>query len=410
MDLRNSFIFFSSYYDAISKLPPEEQGAIYKAIIEYAENNQISTVEISDFEAINGLGLKAKFQNDTYYIGNYNFTKELNIENDSAKNMMDFLINQAKIPLIVIKNSEICAIIAVKDNIKTNSINAISILKQMEIKTIMLSGDNQITANIVAKQVGVDEVYAEVKPDEKLKIINDLKTDNKNLVAMVGDGVNDAPALSTADLSIAIGAGSEIAIDSSDIILKRNDLLDVVNIIKLSKRVLKTIKLGLFWAFFYNVICILVSTGSFYYGFGFKINPMIGTIAMSFSSVSVVLNALTINLFKPIQAQKNKKLYTGDVENQLENFANYSENECKIDQIETNFIKNKEKGDKTMEFYVKGMMCQNCQKHVKTVLENSGVKVIEVNLENKKVTVDTSKTKADIFAILAEAGYDATEE
>lgn len=162
----------------------------------------------------------------------------------------------------------------------------------------MLTGDNAATANVIAREVGVSEVIADVHPAEKQRVIESLKTDGKHLVAMVGDGVNDAPALTAADLGIAIGGGSDVAMECSDIVLLRNDLMDVLNVISLSRRVLNTIRLGLFWAFFYNFVCVIIATGAFYYVNGFKINPMIGALAMSVSSVSVVLNALTINFFK----------------------------------------------------------------------------------------------------------------
>lgn len=381
-----------------------------RSITEFADSKGAKELTISNFESIDGFGIKANYNDDKYYIGNIRFLERLKIDNENVQIKYNLLVNEAKIPLIVVKNNTICAIIAVKDKIKENSVRAISMLKQMGIKIVMLTGDNKNTAQIVAQQVGVDEVYAEVRPDEKLNIINSLKTDKKHLVAMVGDGVNDAPSLLSADLGIAIGAGSEIAIETSDIVLLKSDLLDVVNIIRLSSRILKTIKLGLFWAFFYNSICVLIATGLFYYSFGFKINPMIGTIAMSISSVSVVLNALTINSFKPIQINKN---YTNKNLLNKKSAKNYNFNP-KINDIILNLeeIKkyNTKKGENIMEFYVKGMMCQNCQNHIKTALENNGIEVSTINLDTKKVIVNTTKSKSEVFDIIKSAGYEATND
>ena len=249
----------------------------------------------------------------------------------------------------------------------------------------MLTGDNKKVANAIAKEVAVDEVIAEMLPTDKQKIIQSFKQDDKHLVAMVGDGVNDALALASADLGIAIGGGSDVALETSDIILLRNDLLDVLNVIELSKRTLFTIKLGLFWAFFYNIICVAIATGFFsYINPSLKINPMISSIAMSISSVSVVLNALTINFFKPRKS---------NIENK------------KID-------KNKEKKNnmKKIVLSVDDMMCQHCVNHVETACKNlTGVKDAKANLSEKNVeiTCDESLDINEVIEAIKKAGYDA---
>ena len=261
---------------------------------------------------------------------------------------------------------------------------AIEELKKAGINVVMLTGDNKNTANKIASEVGVDTVYSEVLPEEKLEIINKLKTTTRGLVAMTGDGVNDSPALAGADLGVAIGAGSDVAIDSADIVLLRNDLMDVYNAIRLSKRVLFTIKLGLFWAFFYNLICVVLSTGFMYYitDGSFKMTPMIGSIAMSISSVSVVLSSLTINFFKPIRVLSNVNL---DRENIKE--------------------------DKKMEvkLNVEGMMCNHCKAHVEEACK-SVENVVEAvaTLENKEVVVtynDTISLEA-LKEAITKAGYE----
>lgn len=268
---------------------------------------------------------------------------------------------------------------AVKDEVKKNSLEAITELQKRKINVVMLTGDNEKTANAIAKEVGVDKVIAEVYPSDKQKVINSLKTDNKHLVAMVGDGVNDALALTSADLGIAIGAGSDIALESSDIVLLRNDLMDVLNVISLSKRVLNTIKGNLFWAFFYNCIGISLACGLFYPAFGIKLNPMIGSLAMSISSVCVVINALTINLFK-----------------------------VKKTKVEIKEIKEEEKMN-TLVLNVEGMMCPRCKAHVENACKSvNGVVDAVASVEEKNVTVTFSGEvlKDEVVLSITNAGYD----
>lgn len=247
----------------------------------------------------------------------------------------------------------------------------------------MLTGDNKNTAKKIASEVGVSEVYSEVLPEDKLRIINELKDKKQGLVAMVGDGVNDAPALATADLGIAIGAGSDIALETADIVLLRNDLMDVNNAIMLSKRVLFTIKLGLFWAFFYNLVCVVLSTGFLYYltDGSFKMTPMIGSLAMSISSVSVVLSALTINFFKPYRIE-----------------ANYEENKTV-----------KEENKMEIKLNVEGMMCGHCKAHVEEACKSvKNVDEAIASLENKDVVVTYHDYVSvdDLKAAITKAGYE----
>lgn len=255
------------------------------------------------------------------------------------------------------KNGKVVGTILVKDEIKPSSKEAVRRLKEKKIEVIMLTGDNRIVAENIAGEVGIDHVISEVLPEDKQKVIQSLKTDDRHLVAMVGDGVNDALALTSADLGIAIGGGSDVTLESSDIVLLRNDLLDVVNVIALSKRVLRTIKGNLFWAFFYNCIGVVLASGIFYYSFGLKLNPMIGALAMSFSSVFVVLNALTINFFRV---------------------------ERKDDREKEKKMKQEEKAVLDVE----GMMCEHCVKHVKeAALRAEGVRSCEVSLKDGKATL-----------------------
>lgn len=349
------------------------------AICEYALANSSNIVNIDSYQSLEGKGITGQIGNDIYYIGNYKLAIELNIKNEKIEELNDKLSSDGKTALIVIKNNQIAAVMAVKDEVKKNSLEAITELQKRKINVVMLTGDNEKTANAIAKEVGVDKVIAEVYPSDKQKVINSLKTDNKHLVAMVGDGVNDALALTSADLGIAIGAGSDIALESSDIVLLRNDLMDVLNVISLSKRVLNTIKGNLFWAFFYNCIGISLACGLFYPAFGIKLNPMIGSLAMSISSVCVVINALTINLFK-----------------------------VKKTKVEIKEIKEEEKMN-TLVLNVEGMMCPRCKAHVENACKSvNGVVDAVASVEEKNVTVTFSGEvlKDEVVLSITNAGYD----
>ena len=343
-----------------------------KAIIEYVRNKNIKLLKTNDYESIEGYGISGSINGIKYFAGNLKLANKLNIDTEKIKNVIEELAKTGKTPLIFMDEKNILGIIALRDPIKENSKFAVNSLKKMGIKVIMLTGDNRKTAISIASEVGIDDVYSDVLPQDKMRIIQELKDTNKHgVVAMVGDGVNDALALTTADLGIAIGGGADIAMESADIVLLRSDLLDVANVVSLSKRVLFTIKGNLFWAFFYNCIGIILASGIFYYSYGIKLNPMIGSLAMSFSSVFVVLNALTINLFK---IKKN----------------------------------NKEESE-MIELIVEGMMCKHCVMHVTEALKKvSGVTEVEVNLKKKLAQVkgDAVDSNALIEAV-TEAGYKA---
>ena len=340
-----------------------------KAIKNYL--NLDNSLEVSDITMLEGLGVKAYIDKDEYYIGNYRY-----LENISNIDEIKKLESEGKTALIVLKNNELVGYLALKDELRSNAACAIEEIKKLKIETIMLTGDNKDVANAIAKDAKIDKVYSEVLPVDKGNIINSLKGDG--LVAMVGDGVNDAIALTNADIAISVSSGSDIAINSSDIVLIRNDIMDISNVIRLSKRSLNTIKLCLFWAFFYNVICVIIATGIFYYPFNFSINPMIGSIAMSISSVSVVLTALTINLFKPHKSLNNKL----DIE------MKGSEN--------------------NMEIKVEGMMCKMCVKHVEEACLKSGAKTAVASLENKNVTVTGDVDLNKLVKAINDAGYKAS--
>ena len=278
-------------------------------------------------------------------------------------------------------------VIAVADVVKPTSAQAIQELSGLGIEVVMLTGDNAKTAQAIQRQVGVDRVVAEVFPQDKEKEIRRLQDSGKK-VAMVGDGINDAPALARADVGIAIGAGTDVAIESADIVLMKSDLLDVSTAIQLSKAVIRNIKQNLFWAFIYNIIGIPIAAGVFFLSFGWKLNPMLGAFAMSFSSVFVVSNALRLRLFRA----KHEV---------------YPENR----QAEVDIGKNNQKGVfQNMEkvLFIEGMVCGNCVKHVHKALTGlEGVQEAVVELESKtaKVRLDSSVSDDTLKAAVEDAGY-----
>ncbi len=380
-----SFESDSDLLSVIYSLENMSEHPLALSMIEYAKENNANLLEVKEFKTTDGRGIEGIVNNSKYFIGNYKSVEELKLNTKELEDKVNNLSYQGKTPLLIIKDNKVVGLIAVKDEVKESSKQAISELRNKGIKVIMLTGDNRKTAEAIAKEVNVDEVISDVHPEDKQKVINSLKTNDKNLIAMVGDGVNDAPALTSADLGIAIGGGSDIAIESADIVLLRNDLLDVLNVISLSKRVINTIKLSLFWAFFYNFVCVILSTGFLYYltDKKFMMTPMIASVAMSISSVSVVLTSLTINFFK-VKKAKNS------------NNSSVS-------------IKEKNKMQ-TKVIYVDGMMCNHCKAHVEEACKKvPGVSDAVVSLQDKNVTVTCEEKVTDeaLKKSIKEAGYEA---
>lgn len=371
------------YLSYIYSLEGMSEHPLALAITEYAKKKGAEKLKVDEFQALDGKGIEGVIDGHRYYIGNQ---KGLGKEISSYKD----LENDGKTVLYIEKDKEFLGILAVRDEVKETSKEVISILKDMDIEVIMLTGDNKITANAIAKSIGIDTVISDVIPKDKASVIEKLKSEGK-MVAMVGDGVNDAPALTIADLGIAIGAGSDAAQESSDIVLVRNDLFDVVNAIRLSKRVLFTIKLGLFWAFFYNLICVFLASGILYHltKGQFQMKPEYGSIAMSISSVSVVLNALSINFFK-IKRNPSKE----------------TEMNQNINQVEE---KKEENQMASIVIGVDGMMCKHCVAHVEKACKDvAGVSDAKASLEDKNVTVtcDATVTEDALKKAITDAGYD----
>jgi len=386
-------------------LEAKSEHPISKAIIDYAKSNNINLIENSEFEVHAGNGLAAKIGGDSIIAGNAAFiskmlestcteteAKSSNI--NAIDNMITELASQGKTPVFFAKNKKLLGIIVVADAIKEDSAKAILELKNMGIHVVMLTGDNEITAGVIAQKAQVDEVLAGVKPDGKAAAIRGLMQHGK--VIMVGDGINDAPALTSADIGIAIGAGTDIAIDAADVVLMKSSLIDVAASIRISRATIKNIYENLFWAFFYNIIGIPLAAGCYVAAFGWTLNPMFGAAAMGLSSFCVVSNALRLNLVKVYNSVKDKKI----------------KNDIKGDLIrkETNNIENgKGKEEKEMKITVKGMMCGHCEAHVQKALEAvDGIERAAASHEENLVTITSTKDidEAVIKAVVEDAGYE----
>ena len=319
-----------------------------KAIMERAKTDEIAVAEVTDFSAVVGNGLTAILAGKMIKAGNLAFvSKFVKVSDDMRAKAVEFS-KEGKTPLFFAADDRLCGIIAVADTIKEDSPEAVRQLKNMGIRVVMLTGDNEQTANAIGKQAGVDEVIAGVLPDGKEAVIRKLKKQGR--VAMVGDGINDAPALTRADMGIAIGAGSDVAIDAADVVLMKSRLIDVPAAVRLSRATLTNIHENLFWAFFYNVIGIPLAAGLWYPLLGWKLNPMFGAAAMSLSSFCVVTNALRLNLCRVYDPKHDRKA-TPDRKNKTDK-SNESEEKSMT---------------KTMN--IEGMMCGHCEARVKKALE-----------------------------------------
>ena len=319
-----------------------------KAIMERAKTDEIAVAEVTDFSAVVGNGLTATLAGKMIKAGNLAFvSKFVKVSDDMRAKAVKFS-KEGKTPLFFAADDRLCGIIAVADTIKEDSPEAVRQLKNMGIRVVMLTGDNEQTANAIGKQAGVDEVIAGVLPDGKEAVIRKLKKQGR--VAMVGDGINDAPALTRADMGIAIGAGSDVAIDAADVVLMKSRLIDVPAAVRLSRATLTNIHENLFWAFFYNVIGIPLAAGLWYPLLGWKLNPMFGAAAMSLSSFCVVTNALRLNLCRVYDPKHDRKA-TPDRKNKTDK-SNESEEKSMT---------------KTMN--IEGMMCGHCEARVKKALE-----------------------------------------
>ena len=361
-------------------LETKSEHPLAKAIVEKAEERQISSLDIKDFESKTGNGLCGTLDNSKIYAGSSKYISTV-CDISSVKNDIERLSNDGKTPLLFAKDEKLIGVIAVADTIKKDSPEAIKQLKNMGIRVVMLTGDNKRTADAIGKQTGVDMVISDVLPDGKEAVVKKLQAFGK--VAMVGDGVNDAPALTRADVGIAIGAGADVAVDSADVVLMNSKLSDVCSAIRLSRKSLTNIKENLFWAFIYNIIGIPLAAGVWIPITGWTLNPMFGAAAMSLSSFCVVMNALRLNFVNITSPKSDKKI--------KEVYIDYTE-EFKM----------------TKTIKIDGMMCPHCEATVKKALEAiDGVTSATASHTEKQATVELSKDvdTAVLEQAVVDAGY-----
>ena len=366
-----------------ASLEKRSEHPLAKAILKYAGEQQMTVEDVSEFEALPGNGLTAVRKGVKLAGGNYAFIRTQTEVSENLLKQSEALAEQGKTPMFFTENGRLAGIIAVADTMKEDSRQAVSELRNMGIRVVMLTGDNERTARAIGAQAGVDDVIAGVLPDGKESVIRQLQKYGK--VAMVGDGINDAPALTRADMGIAIGAGTDVAIDAADVVLMKSRLSDVAAAVRLSRATLRNIHENLFWAFFYNVIGIPLAAGVWIPIFGWTLNPMFGAAAMSLSSFCVVTNALRLNLFNMHDAKKDKKLKNPVIIKEL------------VDNNKTNHNQeNKEIGTMKKTMKIEGMMCGHCEATVKKALEGlEGVASAEVSHEAGTAVVELSSDVSD---------------
>ena len=378
-----------------------------EAIVNYCVTNNISLEKVTDFNALFGKGIEGTVSGTHYFAGNEKMMEEKGISlSTEQKNQIQALAKQGRTPLLFADEKQFLGIVAVADVVKPTSKEAVQKFRDYGIHVIMLTGDNEVTAQAIKEQVGIDEVIAGVLPTQKEEKISALKQAGHK-VAMIGDGVNDAPALASADVGIAIGAGTDVAIESADIVLMKNDLLDAVGAVKLSKAVIRNIKENLFWAFFYNSIGIPLAAGVLYPLFQIKLNPMFGAAAMSLSSVCVVSNALRLRWVKLHDAKKTQSEPYQDVA--ASTIADINQHNALDNNIKST---NNDKGESTMTttISIEGMMCAHCQAHVEKALkEVAGVTEVTVSLENKNAVVTGDASVEALKQAVVDAGYEVTD-
>ena len=375
-----------------------------EAIVKKAEACSAAFQEVSDYEMIPGQGIAGTIDKARCLAGNRKLMETNRIDISVAAGLQEKLADEGKTPLYFAQGGKFLGVIAAADVVKPTSREAIARLQEMGMDVIMLTGDNARTAEAIKKQVGIKTVIADVLPQDKEEKVRRLQ-EQGHKVAMVGDGINDAPALARADVGIAIGAGTDVAIESADIVLMKSDLMDAASAVSLSRAVMRNIKQNLFWAFFYNAIGIPVAAGVLYPAFHILLNPMIGAAAMSFSSVSVVSNALRLRFFTP-----KWKHESGTADLQTTGNGGMMEQSTAAAEIADRIAQNDEsKGETTMKKTIKieGMMCQHCVKAATKALEGvAGVTAVTVSLEDKQAVVEGTATDEALTAAIVDAGYE----
>lgn len=382
-------------------LEKSSEHPLAEAIISEAEKRDLEAYQLSDFENIPGSGISGIIMDKKYRAGNIRLLQNAGIESNDIEEIAQKLAEEGKTPLYVAENNQLIGLVAVADVLKHDSAAAVKALKNMGLEVIMLTGDNRKTAEYIQQQAGVDKVIAEVLPQDKEKEIARLQSTGQKVI-MVGDGINDAPALTRADVGIAIGAGTDIAIESAGVVLMRSSLNDLVTALQLSRKVMRNIKENLFWAFFYNVAGIPLAAGVFFSLLGWKLNPMFAAAAMSLSSVTVVLNALRLLRFKPQFA------FSGN-NNSPQNVEIKAEGEIRSHKIENSNFKNTIMTQKTLT--ISGMSCGHCSARVEKTLNNiEGIEAkvfLETNTAELKLTRDVSND--ELKKTIDMIGYEVTD-
>ena len=379
---KDEFLTLAASMEHLSEHPLSD------AIVKEASSKNLKLCKVNNFESIIGMGIKAELNNKLYYAGNLRLMNDKGINTKDYEKIYDDFSKEGKTSMYFANSNEVIGLIAVQDIAKESSKLAIDLLKKENYEITMVTGDNKNTAEAIRSKLNIDKKFAEVLPQDKDKVVSSLQKEGKK-VAMVGDGINDAPALARADIGIAIGKGSDIAIDSADIVLVKNSLLDIVKSIDLSKATIKIIKENLFWAFFYNIILIPVAAGLLYPLAGITLNPMFASFAMSFSSVFVCLNSLRLRNFK-------SKVSSYEKIDSKEEIDNKNSEEI-MSELNKMIVK------------VDGMSCNNCAKHVKNALEDlPGIDNAEINLENADAVVKYfgSINEKEIEKAITDAGYE----
>ena len=366
-----------------ASLEKPSEHPLAEAIVREAEERKIPLVPVRDFEAVHGRGVRAEVQGSHYLAGNRAMMEESGIDLGAERLMADGLAENGKTPLYFAQDGRLMGLIAVADTVKPSSAEAMRGFRALGIDVVMLTGDNQRTADAIGRELGVTKVIAEVLPQDKEAVIASLQTEGRR-VAMVGDGINDAPALARSDVGLAIGAGTDVAIESADIVLMKSDLLDAVTAVELSKATIRNVKQNLFWAFIYNIIGIPLAAGVWFPLTGWQLNPMFAAAAMSLSSVSVVSNALRLKLFKPRRSHPAESVPTG-----ADGHIDMKKEVCQMEKKLT----------------IDGMMCQHCVAHVSKALNSLPGVTASVDLDTKTATVSGIASDEALKKAVEEAGY-----
>ena len=370
-------------------LESKSEHPLAAAVCKKALAEGVNAEEITDYRTHAGSGVSGSLGSALLQGGSYRFVRAHALRDDSMERIGQALAGEGKTPLYFSKDNQLIGMIAVQDTAKQEAAQVIAKLKKMGIRSVMLTGDNEATANAIGKGLNLDTIIAGVLPDQKAKVIKELR--KSGITAMIGDGINDAPALTEADIGIAIGSGTDVALDAADVVLMKNSLSDVPAAIRLGRKTLRTIRQNLFWAFFYNAICIPIAAGALIPRFGIMLNPMMGAAAMSLSSFFVVTNALRINLFDVYSDKRDKPKKAAEIKN---------------------LPHPEEKGERKMTIQVKGMMCPHCEARVKSALEAlPGIEQALPSHEKGEVvlTLSGEVEKQAIAKAVTDAGYTFVE-